>query len=103
MGDLQHDAHTVPGLSFRILPCAVLQVLYDMKRTFHGEMAFPSIFIYYRANAAIVMFKSRGIQSPYLLIFHNHHSSCICRFYLISLDDPADKIKKVRISPFGKF
>ena len=76
MGDLQHDAHTVPGLSFRILPSAVLQVLYDMKRALHGQVALLSILIHHRADPAVVMFKSRGIKPPHLLVFH--HTNLLC-------------------------
>ena len=76
MRDLQHDAHTVPGLSFRIFSRAVLQVLYNMKRTLHGQVALLSILVHHRADPAVVMFKSRGIKPPHLLVFH--HTNLLC-------------------------
>ena len=72
MGDLQHDAHAVPGLSFRILPCTVLQVLYDMKRALHGQVALFSILIHHRADPAVVM-------SPLISWSFIIQTSSVCR------------------------
>ena len=68
VGYLKKDAHTVPGLSFCILSCPVLQVFYDLQRSRHCPMAPPAFNIYDGADPAVVMFKTFPVQSLLYLI-----------------------------------
>lgn len=60
MGDLQHDADTVSGLSLRVLTCAVFQIFYNVKGLLHGAVARNTLDIGYGTDTAVVMLKARS-------------------------------------------
>ena len=62
MGNLRQDTYPVPGLSFRVLSRAVLQVLHDLQRIFHDRTRFHTFDIYACADAAIIVFKPLFMQ-----------------------------------------
>ena len=68
MLDLKKDAHTVSGLSFRVLSRPVLQVLYDLKSSRHRAVALFPFNINDRADTAVVMFKALAVQPLLVLI-----------------------------------
>ena len=63
MADLQQDAHAIAGFSLSILPCPVFQMLHDLQRVIQRPVAFASLDIHDRADAAVVVFKP-GIVQP---------------------------------------
>ena len=63
VGDLQHDADTVSGLSLRVLTCAVFQIFYNVKGLLHGAVARNTLDIGYGTDTAVVMLKARIIKT----------------------------------------
>ncbi len=58
MGDLKHDSNSVSCLSFRILTCTVLQILYDMESLLHRFVSLHALYVGNRSNAAVIMLKA---------------------------------------------
>ena len=63
MGYLQKNTYTVSGLSFCVLSCSVLQVLYDLKRSGNCTVALHAFDIYDRTDTAVIVFKTLTVKS----------------------------------------
>ena len=72
MGDLKKDADAIAGLSFCILTCTMLQILYDLKSIGNGVMGFLSFYIDNGSDTAVIMFEFRAVETL-LLIFYFFH------------------------------
>ena len=67
MGDLKQNPHTVAGFPFCVFSRPVLQVLHNVERPLHRQMAFDPPAVHHGADPAVVMFKCGTIES--LLLF----------------------------------
>ena len=76
MGDLKQDPHTVAGFSFCVFSRPVLQVLHNVERPFHRQVAFDPPAVHHGADPAVIMFKCGTIES--LLLFSHTWSLLAC-------------------------
>ena len=63
VGDLQHDADTVSGLSFRVFTGAMLEILYNVESLLHGAVTLDAFDIGYGTDTAVVMLKARIVKT----------------------------------------
>ena len=77
MADLGQNAHAVAGFAFGILTGPMLQMFHNFQGIIQCTVTFPAVNIHNRANAAVVMFQFRDVESGFALgkIFHGNVSS----------------------------
>ena len=67
MGDLEQDAHAVPGLPFRVLAGPVLQLFHNLQRVVHGPVARAALDVHHGADSAGVVLKGGMVEPPLLV------------------------------------
>ena len=72
MGDLEHDANAVAGLSGGVLAGAVLQLFHDFQSVVHGLVGFPALQVHHRTDAAGVVLKPGGVKGIVFLVSSRH-------------------------------
>ena len=61
--DLHQDANAVAGFALGIFAGAVLQMFNNLEGVIDGAVRFAALDIHHRANAAVVMLKTRVVQT----------------------------------------
>ena len=75
VGNLKHDANAVAGLALGVLAGPVLQILHDVECLIDCLMGLDAFDVGNRPDSAVVMLKTRVVQSWLFLFGIHKHTS----------------------------
>ena len=82
MRNLEQNADAVACLPLCVFPRTVFQLFHNIQSTRHRIVCLVSLNIYDSANTAVIVFKTRVVQAPLIMI---HGLSCLCNHIILNL------------------